>query len=515
MPRYKPYSYEQIKLVLLDLTSVLEANTFEHAINYIVDNHLDLSIFDGRFKNDATGAPAYDPAIMLKIILYAYSRGITHSRDIANACAENVKFMALSADTRPHFTTIAAFIASMKDVVIPLFRDVVALCYSMNLIGKEMFAIDGCKISSNCSKEWSGTREEFESKKRKIEKSIAYLVGQHRIHDLHQSPSQVEKNRKKAIRSMREKINKITKWLKENPEDKKGVRGTVCKSNITDNESCKMPTSHGVVQGYTGVAVVDSKRQVIVHAEAFGEGQEKQLLKPVLEGTHETCREAGVSQEVLREAIVLADNGYHSNDNVAMCMKNGINAYLADGQFRKRDPRFKDSDKYRKSTDKNKAKYINKRFYREDFTLDKKNDVLICPAGKKLSCINKNFKNDTGLIGPQYRAHWKDCQGCVFRKKCLQGNSPRSVVLFNRRDKNVPETYTEKMIRKFDSPLGRQIYSKRMGIVEPVFAAMKNGCGLSWFTMRGKQKVNAQWMLHAIVHDISKLFRFAPKLLPA
>ena len=166
MPRYKPYSYEQIKLVPLDLSSVLEENTFEHAINYIVDNHLDLTVFDGRIKNDETGAPAYDPAIMLKIILYAYSRGIVHSRDIANACAENVKFMALSADTRPHFTTIAAFISSMKDTVIPLFRDVVALCYSMGLIGKEMFAIDGCKISSNCSKEWSGTRAEFESKKR-------------------------------------------------------------------------------------------------------------------------------------------------------------------------------------------------------------------------------------------------------------------------------------------------------------------------------------------------------------
>lgn len=514
MPRYKPYSYEQIKLVPLDVNSVLEENTFEHAINYIVDNHLDLTVFDSRFKNDTTGAPAYDPAIMLKIILYAYSRGITHSRDIADACVENIKFMALSADTSPHFTTIASFIASMKDVVIPLFRDVVALCYSLNLIGKEMFAIDGCKISSNCSKEWSGTRAEFESKKCKIEKSIAYLVGRHRVHDLQQSPSQVEKKRRKAIKSMREKINKIDAWLKDNPEDKKGARGTIRKSNITDNDSCKMPTAHGVVQGYTGVAVVDSKNQVIVHAEAFGEGQEAQLLKPVLDGTDETCRESGVSDEVLREAIVIADSGYHSNGNVEMCMKNGVNAYIADGQFRKRDPRFKDSDKYRKSTDSNKAKYIKKRFYREDFTFNSKRNVLVCPAGKTMVCVNENYRNDTGLIGPQYKAQWEDCEHCVFRKKCLQSNAPRSVTLFNRRDKNVPETYTQKMIRKFDSPVGRQIYSRRMGIVEPVFAAMKNGAGLDRFTMRGKQKVNAQWILHTIVHNINKLFRFAPKLLP-
>ena len=159
-------------------------------------------------------------------------------------------------------------------------------------------------------------------------------------------------------------------------------------------------------------------------------------------------------------------------------MKNGINAYLTDGQFRKRDPRFKDSDKYHNSTDRDKSKYIRKMFRREDFTLNKKNNTLICPAGNTLTCINNTFRNDTGLIGPQYRAKWEDCKGCVFRKKCLQSNSPRSVALFNRRDKNVPETYTEKMIRKFDSPMGRQIYSRRMGIVEPVFAAKKNGYGL-------------------------------------
>jgi transposase len=79
------------------------------------------------------------------VILYAYSRGIISSRSIARACEENVIFIALSADTPPHFTTIADFISTMQDQITPLFRDVLLLCSTEGLIDKKMFAIDGCK----------------------------------------------------------------------------------------------------------------------------------------------------------------------------------------------------------------------------------------------------------------------------------------------------------------------------------------------------------------------------------
>jgi len=83
-----------------------------------------LSVLDERFRSDETGAPAYDPAILLNIILYAHSRGIVSSREIAQCSWENVIFMALSAHTQPHFTTIANLVASMGEEAIQLFRDV-------------------------------------------------------------------------------------------------------------------------------------------------------------------------------------------------------------------------------------------------------------------------------------------------------------------------------------------------------------------------------------------------------
>ncbi|WP_205749433.1 transposase [Desulfopila sp. IMCC35008] len=157
MAKYKPYSYAQGMFIPVFFKEQIQKGTFEYTLNYLVDNELDLSIFDARFNNDETGAPAYDPRILLKIILLAYSRGITSSRSIADCCEKNVLFMALSANSRPHFTTIASFISSMDKEVVTLFLQVLLVCDQQNLIGREMFAIDGCKLPSNASKEWSGT----------------------------------------------------------------------------------------------------------------------------------------------------------------------------------------------------------------------------------------------------------------------------------------------------------------------------------------------------------------------
>jgi transposase len=92
-----------------------------------VDKEIDLSVFHSRYDNDDVGAPAYDPAILLKAVLFAYSRGITSIRRIARACDENVVFVALGADSRPHFTAIADFISSMCSEIQSVFTDVLSI----------------------------------------------------------------------------------------------------------------------------------------------------------------------------------------------------------------------------------------------------------------------------------------------------------------------------------------------------------------------------------------------------
>ena len=111
MARYRPVDYSQEKLIPINYANQILPGTIEHTLSYLVDSEIDLSVFDSNYCNDETGAPAIDPAVLLKVILFAYTRGIFTSRDIAQCCRENVIFMALSADTQPHFTTIASFLS--------------------------------------------------------------------------------------------------------------------------------------------------------------------------------------------------------------------------------------------------------------------------------------------------------------------------------------------------------------------------------------------------------------------
>ena len=179
MPRFKDYSYDQQTMLAIDFRRQILPGSFEWAINRIVDTRLDLSVFESRFRNDVTGAPAFDPAILLKIVLLAYARGILSSRQIEAACRENIVFMALSADSQPHFTTIARFVASMSEVIEPLFTDVLLYCDELGLIQGEMFAVDGCKLPSNAGKQHSGKIEELSHRRDKLKARAQRLLDVH------------------------------------------------------------------------------------------------------------------------------------------------------------------------------------------------------------------------------------------------------------------------------------------------------------------------------------------------
>ena len=139
MARYK-YIDTNPRFLPVDLARQLLPGTFEHALNHLLEHELDLSHFDARFQNDETGAPAYPPAMLLKVVLFAYAQGIVSSRAIERACQDHVTFIALSGDTRPHFTTIADFVSTLGADIAPVFAAVLAICDREGLIGREMFA---------------------------------------------------------------------------------------------------------------------------------------------------------------------------------------------------------------------------------------------------------------------------------------------------------------------------------------------------------------------------------------
>ena len=88
MARYKPIDMSP-KLIPVDFSRQILPGSFEYALCHVIDHEVDLSEFDARFRNDEGGAPAYAPALLLKIVLLAYSRGLVSSRAIESACRHN------------------------------------------------------------------------------------------------------------------------------------------------------------------------------------------------------------------------------------------------------------------------------------------------------------------------------------------------------------------------------------------------------------------------------------------
>ncbi len=601
MARYTPYDYCQTHLIPVSLEHQLLQGTLEHTIHILVDHHMDLSLFDGRYKNDETGCPAYDPKILLKVVLFAYSRGIIGSRRIEWLCRHHIICMALACLQHPDHSTIAAFVSSMQAEILSLFCDVLLVCEEQQLLGGTVFALDGLKLPSNASKAWSGTIEELQHKQEKLEAKLAQLLTEHQQVDAEEreggsrtatptdesaeatpgfseetpddqrssrtvpstssvepaviscegtcqgdqgeasqpreheaggapqgtvserpsasptrSPKAHQRQQKRAQKTPAQKqadrearyrrhIARLQEWLATH--DKKiGRRGTEIKSNVIDNDSAKMATSHGVIQGYNAQALVDDKHQIIVVAEAFGDGQDAQNLTRIMPRAKMVIQRLGWGEQGFRDTTWLADSSYFSDENLKTGDEEHLNAYIPDDNFRKRDPQFANQDRYKPKKKKKKKK---KRFGLEDFLYDEATQGYRCPNGTilRLKAREHRVRHRTYRY---YVAEEQDCQHCRFRGRCLSKKTTRQKHLGIPVDEPVtkPKSRVQLMKEKIDTPEGRQQYSRRLEIVEPVFGNIRIQKGLDHFTLRGKEKVDIQWLLYGMVQNIEKIAHY-------
>jgi len=505
MANYKPDLSCQSKFIPIDFAQQIIPGTFEYALSHIVDKHLDLSTFDKWYNNDKNGAAAYPPSVMLKIILFGYSRGLVSSRRIANACETNITFMSLSGDVQPHYTSIASFVAKMKDQIEPLFTQVLMICDREGLIGRNMFAIDGCKIRSNASKEWSGTFDELERKQAKLRRASQRILARHQAQDS-LSEDEIAHDLKQQAK-LDKSADKIKEFLATN-EEKLGSQRKPVKSNITDPDSAKMTTSKGTIQGYNGIAINDDKHQIILQAQTWGSVGEQQTLKPAIEVLQKQLTQLG-TPDTFSEAKFTADSGFHSEVNLEFMATTGLDAYMADTAFRSRNPLFKESETYHTEQEKRRLKRSKGRsrlFNSSDFHFDEKKQICHCPAGKEMWLSVKDVET-AGRHYVRYSGYLKDCRVCPLQTQCMRKKPIKQgrQVQFEINVSAKPISYTDKMRVKIDSSPGRREYSKRLGAIEPVFGNITVNKGMNKFTLRGQDKVNTQWKMYCLVHNIEKL----------
>ena len=271
-------------------------------------------------------------------------------------------------------------------------------------------------------------------------------------------------------------------------------------SNRTDNDSAKPATSQGVIQGYTGVAAVDAKHRIIVEGEAHGTGSEQAL--PVA---------AAMKDVLAQDSLITADAGYHSEENLKEPAAMAVNALIADNLVRSRDERCASADRHplapdplydKSNTGKKAATYRP-----EDFTYDAGQRTSVCPAGKSLYGHGSHCLTN-GYVSIRFQGAQRDCVPCTHRDRCLrtpEKTKTRQVAFFQGKAPGTEESQTDRMKRRIDSPEGRALYGGRFATAEPVFGNLRHNKQLNRFTLRGRTKVDGQWKLYCLVHNIEKL----------
>jgi transposase len=492
MAKYKTTDVAAGQGLFMDvcLKEQLLPGTFEHMLDNLLGTKIDIRVFDKNYTNDLTGASAIPPASLLKLIFYGYYQGRKSSRGIWDLCRHNIIAKALTVDMEIHWTTIGNFISSNSKDFEEIFVRVLAYANELGLIGGETFAEDGLRLPSNASMDMSGTKEELGKRVEVYRKMAAKHLARHLDADAQGEVDEEAKKRFEARQKLlSRKIENLTCFL-DSMEEKPGKHVEEVKSNVTDNESAMIHSSKGFLQGYIGISVTDSKNQIIVAAEAVGTANEGEHFPGLLDQTLENLDKASVKEPAEGKAqTFLADSNYFSEENFQACQERGVEAIIPDGDRKRRT-----------------GPDGRKRYDAYDFAYHAEGDYYECPQGKKLACKGTTkFKGSERRI---YQASLTDCKACPdfsrcmwTRKKCDGINQGRKLIKTENREE---AALCRQMRKKMETEECQKKYSRRIQIAEPVFANIGYCRGLNRFMLRGLKKVNGQWLLYCMVHNLGK-----------
>ena len=423
-----------------------------HLAWFILDavEAMDVSKFYLKYRADGWGRAAYDPQMMVSLLLYAYCLGVRSSRQIERACEMDVAFRVITANQKPDYSTVCRFRSQNEEELGVLFTQVLRLCAEAGLVKAVLVALDGTKVKANASLSANRTEEHIEAEVRKMlaearekDEEEDRLFGKDsrgdeipeglkdrrtRLARLQECQERLARENEEKVQCQVEKIEKRQVEEEAMGHKKRGRKlkeltkvvqeEAKAKANVTDPDSRIMKTRAGYVQGYNAQAVVD-RGQVIIAADVTQEENDVHQLHPMTEKAQQELKVVGIEEGIKRE---LADAGYWSEDNIA-------NSSLIDPEF--------------------------------------------------LIATTKDWKQ---------------------RKAMRERGAPRG---------RIPKQLSvrDRMERKLLTKAGSTLYKLRSQTVEPVFGQIKavRDCGM--FMRRGIKAAQSEWRLICATHNLLKLFR--------
>jgi transposase len=414
----------------------------------VVDELLDLSPIYVSYV-EASGAPPFDPKMMLKLLLYGYSIGVTSSREMERSCQTDVAFRWLAANSAPDYRSLARFRRRHLAALDALFVEVLALCAGAGLVALGRVALDGTKLRASASRHKAMSYDRLGSRVEQLEGEVAAILAEAEAIDgaedeafggdcrgdevpaeLARRETRLAKMRaaKEAIESdARDKASaRAAERARRAGNDDAQVEAAAkaaaetaapeakAQRNFTDPESRMMKTNDGFHYAYNAQAVVDEASQVVLAAEVTQCANDVHELFDMVEAAHTNLAAAGVEGH---PDVVLADAGYCSEDNLQTAANAEIDVLVATGRL-KRNERVPDAPR---------------------------------------------------------------------------GPIPKDA------------TQRERMARRLRTKKGRADYARRKAIVEPAFGQMKVRQRAGFLRLRGLRGAKGEWTLHALCHNLRKL----------
>ena len=448
----------------------------DHLAWFVLDvvDVLDLSSFLAGYRIDGRGGAAYHPAMMVALLIYAYSVGERSSRSIERRCVEDVAFRVLAANQMPDHATIARFRATHTEALAGLFGQVLAMCARAGVLRPGLVAVDGTTLGANASRDANRTAEQLAAeilaeaeatdatedqqaeeepddggspepmrnrgagRRARLQELLKELEAeaQEKSYEAHMARrAEIEKRTGRPIRGRRPKPDSATHKSRQH-------------ANTTDPDSRLLKTKGGYVQGYNAqaAATVD---QFVVAAMVTNQAFDAPSFEPMITTAKKNLRRAGERRRVRR---AVADAGYWSVDNVGL---GGVEVFIAPGRAR------------------------------------------------QLKQIAESDNERSALLA-RLEAGEIDKADAVAQ---LGVTRARVNELLRRRRKGTPESLTTAMIAKLDTKRGRRTYKKRSASIEPVFAQIKHNRRIRALSRRGLAAVDSEWKLVCATHNLLKLWR--------
>jgi transposase len=474
---------------------------------------LDLSAFYARYRDDGWGRAAFEPRMMVALLLYAYAVGVRSSRALERRCLEDIAFRLIAGGNQPDHATIARFRVTHREALAGLFDEVLRLCAKAGLGQVGVVAVDGTKIKADASPARNRKPDEIE---RIVEQMLAQadaidaeedrLYGdkrgdelpehladpERRAEALTRAREELEAERAQELADYEAKLAERAALKKQgkksrgkplkHPERRKRKRNK--KINLTDPESRTQKVPGGFIQGYNAQAAV-AEDHIIVAADVTQKNNDVDQLEPLVAQAQGNLEAVDATKSM---GTVVADAGYFSDDNAYLEL--GVELLIAPVKS------------------------------------DDLDDALAARVRPDPLEDRQRRRRAAELALAQWRAAQRQhimtayMTGHVTRTEAAQVlGVPLRYISFlqwhHRKFGRLPEVVLpppekpnakQVMLERFAQPGARERYATRATTVEPVFGQIKELRGVRRFQQRGLEACRTEWRLHAVTHNLRKLW---------